>query len=343
MTRLISALCLLALVGAASADYTLGSDGYYYQGGQAYTRSPYSYYYCGRYYTAYTYTPYYPPAAPKKVSYTDPDWRTKLLDLAAERDKAELKVRQGVFEQQYFLQAVKELGLGGNFRIEGYGQAPPYQPSGPSYVQSGYQAGSTVYGMATYNTLAQVYGQESVGQLLQTYARLTENQQNLGGRATQDMAQLIGQEGTYRNKVAEILAKGEAVRQMLKALEDQSATLKTQVQLPVPLNGQPNAGQKEYPQQQQSNLRQLFEESASKRCLSCHSGQKKEGGFDVTEFAAMPFQQQMRVIERMTTANNDKLMPRSPQGGPGERVPQAELQAWMSQMAQPSAMPPAKN
>jgi hypothetical protein len=341
VTRLISILCLFAIVGAASADYTLGSDGYYYQGGQAYTRSPYSYYYCGRYYTAYSYTPYYPPAAPKKVTYTDPDWRTKLLDLAAERDKAELKVRQGVFEQQYFLQAVKELGLNGNFRIEGYGQAPPYQPSGPSYVQShvGYQAGSTVYGMATYNTLAQVYGQESVGQLLQTYARLTENQQNLGGRATQDMAQLIGQEGTYRNKVAEILAKGEAVRQMLKALEEQSATLKTQVQVPVPLNGQPDPVQQ--PQQApQSNLRKLFEESASKRCLSCHSGQKKEGGFDVTEFAALGFERQMKVIERMTTTNTDKLMPRSPQGGPGERVPQLELQAWMSQMAQ--KMPSAK-
>jgi hypothetical protein len=339
VTRLLSILCLLTILGAASADYTLGNDGYYYQGSQAYTRSPYSYYYCGRYYTAYTYTPYYPPvqAAPKKVTYTDPDWRTKLLDLAAERDKAELKVRQGVFEQQYFLQAVKELGLGGNFRIEGYGQAPPYQPSAPTY-QVGYQAGSTVYGMATYNTLAQVYGQESVGQLLQTYARLTENQQNLGGRATQDMAQLIGQEGTYRNKVAEILAKGEAVRQMLKALEEQSATLKTQVQVPTPLDGNPTFNTQQVPQ---SNLRKLFEESASNRCLSCHSGQKKEGGFDVTEFAALPFDRQMKVIDRMTTTNTDKLMPRSPQGGPGERVPQAELQAWMSQMAQPG-MPKAK-
>lgn len=351
----LTLLFLAVLFGGMSVSEVRASNyvyrnGYYYSGSQAYTRywyQPPGYYSYGSYYYPpgyYVYTAYYPPAASTytpSVNYTDPDWRSKLLDLAAQRDKAEGKIRVNAFEQKYFLEAVEALGLKGNFNWQGYGQAPPYSVNpyssyGNLQLSTAGAQGSTVYGYS-YNTIASFYGDVNLSQLYQQAQRLAENAQQLSGQATTEFGALISQEGNNRAKVAEILAKAQATREFLKGLQGSGGEIKIQgksfrvgpeknVEPPPmapPQNGEKGAGLNEA-------LKNQWIQSASTRCYSCHGqGGKKDGGFDVQTYPSLsPEAREDIVRNRLLTKNPEKGMPRG-KDGKHAPLPLSEIGAWV--------------
>lgn len=350
--------------GYVNSDGYSWYNGYWYRGDLGYTRALYQrpgYYSCGYYYPAtsyyrYSYSHTY-QRQPAKVSYETPDWRTKLLDIAGQRDKAEASIRKGIFEQQYFMEAVKGLGLEGNFRWQNYGIAPPYSPqayvNGNSYgslnLSSAGVNGSSLYGYS-YNSIANLYGDASLNVLYQQANRLTENAQKLSGQATTEFNSLIGAEGHNRARVAEILAKGQAAQEVLRAMDGSSAKIETKTYsfkvVPGP-DGKPQMqkvngdapqqmqrvnGDQPQPQIQPQNgqdTSQLWQAAAKNRCASCHGGAKKEGGFDISLYPTMTPEQKLKVVSRILTTEEAKRMPRNPDGTPSSRLPIEEIQLWL--------------
>lgn len=313
-----------------SDGYTWYNDSYWWWGNDAYTRHRVyqnAYYSYGHYYPAsyiwhYTFHHHY-----QRVTAKDSNWRTKLLEIAAHRDKIEGDIRRGAIEQGYFNEAVKALGLGGNFHWQGYGVAPVY-PSAGSYAAG--STGSTVYGYS-YNTIAQLYGDSNLAQLYQQAARLAENSQKISGEATQGFNTLVGLEGENRAKVAQILAKSQAISEMLKSIEGSSAKFESKSLTFKLVQGKDGKIDVEKVVPEKSDMRAKWESHAKDTCVMCHHGPKKEGNFDVTQYPAMTAEQKLDVISRITTKDTAKRMPRSKDnvGKVGRRLIPEEIQLWL--------------
>ena len=225
----LSLILLFAFPAVANHDGAT-EDGYTYRGqywwldGVAYTRekrvwTEYVRYGCcsypQRYYRwVYTRVPV--------VTSADPDWRSKLLDIAAQRDRFEGRLRAAAQEQNAFLEAVGALGLTGNFNWSSYGMSPtlanPYRAAGQLAVGNYGTSGNTLYGYS-YSQIADVYGTTDANVLYQQAAALAKNSQDLGGRATERFSSMVELDGSNRARVAEILAKGQSASQTLKAAD----------------------------------------------------------------------------------------------------------------------------
>lgn len=362
MIRFIGLICLLlATATAVASDYTLGNDGYYYNSaGNAFVRS--QYYQaacngrCGYYY--FTYSPYQAPyqapvaavaatVTPAAV-YPAADWRNKLIDLATARDAAILKERAGALEHQYYLDAVSALGLKGNFTIQAYGQAVNYgtnfsagvpysQSAGVPYSQAAYFApqASTLYGY-TYNDLTKIYGDTDLMQLYQTAGRLTENAQKFGGVANDNFAALVDKAADQRARHLEILAKAQAFSQAMKSLEEKKVIIESKgsgfgpAPQPLPVNPvQPVAPVAPPLEQADRGLEQLGNVMAAK-CAACHSTETKKGGLDLSQWLDFSKEKKRSVWARLVTPDQDKMMPRTKDGGPGVRLPPEEVQLFLA-------------
>lgn len=318
MKKFIAILTLLFLAHDAGAQY-LGSDGYWYFDGysQPYTRTLVQrpgYYSRGCYYPGssyYSYSLYYPPAPVAQVikpPVYSSTWKEEVVRYASQRD-----------DHATYLLALKALGI--------QGQQYPFQQGYVSSTTYGANA-STPYGY-TYSSIAQLYGDTNVNQLFQQSAQLTEGAQRLAGDANNGFQQLLGQEGTNRAKVAEILAKGEAGARVLIALSPSTVAqtktvFGTQAAAGVGVNP---AGPNPAPAATEKEKKfQAFEHLVATRCASCHAGENKKGNFNITGFLGFTPEQKALVLDVITTADPARAMPRTPQGGVGVRLTPAEVE-----------------
>jgi mono/diheme cytochrome c family protein len=311
MKKVLGLVLLLLLASSASAQ-TLGSDGYYYFAGYAepYTRTLVTTpgYYQGRCYypgsSYYSYSVYVAPyAAPIKAPSYTPYWKEEIVKYAAQRD-----------DHATYLLALKALGVQGQLYQfqQGYGYG--YQNS------YGVNA-STPYGYS-YQTIAALYGDTNMNQLYQQSAQLTAGAQSLASDANSGFQQIVAQTGANQARVAEILAKGQAGAQVLKALSPNTLQQTTTVFGSTPGNGgqKPPAGDTD---KEQKFL--AFQQLVSDRCASCHTGESKKGGFDISGYLGFSAGQKERVISTLTTNDPNRAMPRSPNGGVGQRLTEAEI------------------
>lgn len=354
MKRLVPALFLLLLLtGFASAtdtSYPIGyitpggyawrGDGYWYYGDQAYTRtqewvpgyyttsSPLGcnsyacrtwvpgYYYWK--YTAYTKPTVYQPQLP---SHTDPGWRSKILDIAAAREKLEGEITRSAFEQQNYMEAVQALGLRAarpNIPYVGV-----YGAANATYATNFGANGNTQYGyrQESFNTIAQVYGNTDLNTLYQQAAQLTAGAQRLGGEANSGFQTLVGTEGANRARVAEILAKGQMAQQILNSL---TAAPQAEVRGYSFRVEKGRIERTEDPKvvtpDQKAALKEKFEQLASARCYDCHNDKDPKGGFKIADYYTLSMEQKNKVWEVISTPDDKKMMPRSKDGGPGKRL-----------------------
>lgn len=335
MKYLYSVLLLMIVVVATPATDYVYRDGFYWYGGKAYTRALYQYpgywsygvYYPGAYYYRYTEVPV--AVKEKAVTYTDAGWRSKLLDLAAQRDKFEGEIRKGQHEQAYFLDAVRALGLQGNFTWNGYGNAPPSLYGGSGYGYASYSANaSTKYGYS-YNSLSQLYGDSDLNQLYQAANQLAQNAQRLGGEATSGFTALAGQEGANRARVAEIIAKGQMAQQILQALESAPPAVTKGFSFRFNERGVFEKTEVGVSPEVKEGLSEQFAQVARNRCASCHSGSTRKGGFDVFEYPTMTAEAKQRVWMRLVSDDQNAMMPRGLDGGPGKRLTPDEFRAFV--------------
>jgi hypothetical protein len=355
--------------GYAHDGYTYG-NGYWYRQGYAYTRQkvyyPISYAYnaCGylvqqpsTYYYSYTQVDNAPPYVPSVPAY-NPDWKTQLLELARQRDAFEGALRKSDLDQRSYLEAIKALGLSGNFYWPNYGgYGASYGYMGHNYYNHGYGynygyvppvvQGNTTYGYSV-NTVKELYGSTDLNALYQQSARLTQGAQTLANQANSDFAGLVGQAGTNAGRVAEILARAQAARTALEATqlppgskttitESGSITAPGAPVAPMPVPGPKTSVMPQGPMPKaddigdQARSDALFLKTiAMPRCGACHSGKVTKGDLDITLYPSFDLERKKRVWVRLMTDNRDKLMPRNPDGGPGTPLSAQELQEFLS-------------
>lgn len=280
-------------------------DGYWYKGNTPYYRTPYYYYQYGCRYQAYNYYPYYAP-----VTYKDPDWKTKLLEIAKQRDAFEGNLRKDALEHTVFLQSVKALGLEGNFHWQNYGQAVQY-PYSYSYPPP---LASTTY-VNTQTTLADLYGNLDLNILYQQAGKLTQNAQQLAGQANGDFSALVNQAGSNYARAAEIIARGEAAAMALKSTESNSARIIQQSKSYAIEGNQGNQGN-------QGNRRVEKRTIAINHyCVKCHGGQKPVKDLDMTQYENFTQEQKDLIWGHLISNDPALLMPRETMDGPGKKLP----------------------
>lgn len=326
---LVGLVTLLVCIPSAPAAEVVNSEGYVFsegyfvKNGVTYTRvdnwlwvAPC--YMCGRYqagyweFKGYTYTPVSLPVA------SDPEWRTKLLGIAAARDKAEGRLRQFAQDQNHFLEAVNALGLSGNFRYEAYGRNPVY-PTAHGNLQLSHAGvnGNTIYGYS-YSKVADAYGQTDLNQLYQQSSRLTLNAQTLAGTANSEFAGLVQQAGGNAARIAEIFAKGEAGRKVIDGINSPGSRVETKI------NGtavSPNVVGP--PTEDQAQGLSFLRLSGPATCVACHSGNKLEGGFDIAKLPGMSATDIVnKVLPRLVSSDDKLRMPRGLPALTGEQIRQ---------------------
>jgi hypothetical protein len=346
--------------GTVDGCYTY-RGGYWWHGDNAYTRAYVSYtYYApayvnGCYYPNYLWTGYrwqytyhhtreYCPPAPRyerrselPTPKTHPtNWRAALLDIAANRDKVEGELRKSAVEHNEFLEATQALGLTGNFRWGGYG-AEPIWPRGyrlgtgygygagndPGTYQFHAQGfnGNTVYGYST-QTAADLYGSTDVNALYQQAAKLAQGAQGLAEQATKDHGDRVAQIGNNQARVAEILARAAAAREVFQATAPPAeAKVRSQTQGAVVMPKAVDAPAAEPLAQWQAH--------ATAKCAGCH-GKSDNHGFDVSTYPSMDFAGKSRVWNYLLAKNPDKRCPKNEDGSPGQPLTQADLKLWFA-------------
>lgn len=328
--RLLLALVsfpILAAVAIAQGSYTLASDGYYYQGSQAYTRSTVyapGYWYGGCYYygqATYQYTPYYPPAKAAVVTAEDPGWRSKLLDIAGQRDKLNAKLAGAALEQKYYMEAVNALGFQGTgLYAPNYIGSAGYSLTGQ--ITYGAQA-NTAYGVS-YNSLAQIYGQNDTTALFQMSNQHVINAQALAREGQTGFAALVGQEGSNRARVAEIIAKGQIADQVIKSLSAGPEVKGISFQVTSGGKFQKIEAADVDPTVKK-DLSDQFTALVAAKCASCHTGKQPKGNFDISTYGALTADQKQVVWARLVTPDDKSVMPQADKGGKITRLTTAEL------------------
>jgi mono/diheme cytochrome c family protein len=328
MKRLaIVIIAILLAIPATAGEYTF-SEGYWWQGSNAYTRtlveSPgyYTYSGCYRYYypgtSSYSYTFHHARAVPT-------DWRTQLLELAKQRDKLVLAERRAALEQKYYLEAIGALGLTGNFRVEGYGPAVGYGYGGVNATANLYTGGNSVFGY-TYQTVKEAYGSTDMNSLYQQSARLTQGAQGLATQANTEFSSLVQQAGDNQARVAEILARAQAAALALQATAPSPSTRETTTVTGTATGLATDA-----------DAGTVWQKSAQARCAACHAGARIRGGFDLNKFASLDDAGRHKVWVRLTTADLTKRMPRDvkDEHKPGVQLGPDELMAWARVLVKP--------
>lgn len=317
-----SVAIVLAFAGFSLADVYTFRDGYYWNGGRAYNRHQYyqqPYVYNGCYhagYHYYKYEPVYVQPQQQTLDYRNQNWRSDLLGLMAQRDKFIGQERANIQEHKYFMDALKFAGLEGNFRWENYG-AYPYYGSSLQLSQNGV-LGNTIYGYK-YTDVASLFGDNDPQQLYQMAARLAEGAQKYAGDGTQNFMSLVDQNATNRLKAAEILAKGQAAAQALKALADPaSVTVSKSLEVKSSSPSVVAAAAAD-------PIKAKRDAVIATKCKDCHGQKRTDGGLDMLAFDSFDNQKRLTIFNRLTTPDVDKLMPRKPGGGPGERLSQEEV------------------
>lgn len=307
MKTLGSIVLLLAVACLASADdgYTSVGNGIYkYGNGSSYYKRHYvpPCYTCGYRttpgYWVYQQVDYTPPAAVPSVE--SKDFESEVIGYLENESK-----------QAYRADVLKGL----------IARLPPKAQH--AYALSGQT--TTYYGQvhAYQPVQAQLINPNDA---LQQYGRIVENAQTLGREAAQSFGGIASQVTTESTKAAQIQAALHGAAQVVRATQE-SKVQTTQFQV----QSGPEQPVKQFAPGNAWNV-------SAQRCASCHSGAKREGGFDVAAFPTMDADAKLRVFRRLITNDAAKRMPRAADGSAGQ-LPAGELSLWMPSL---DVMAPAK-
>lgn len=326
-------LLLVAIPAGATEDtttYTF-SGGYYWSNGVAYNRQKvweWNTYWDGCKYVGYwTYHYQYDPAN-IQVTPNTPDWRIKLLEIAASRDKAENTLRVAAQEQNLFNETVASLGLTGNFRIQDYGRNVSRFSTQTYQLNSAGVSGNTIYGYSTA-TLKDVWGDGSPAANYQQAGILAKNAQDWAGDAYKSFNALVGLDAAGRARAAEILVRGIAAAQALEATKGP-----TQTHIETTSNGTVTTtpAQNTATQQPVRQIGPSVPFSLTKggaRCAACHTGATPSGGFSIDTYPTLSTQDRGKVLGRVLIKDlmNKSIMPpvKDKTGNPIPRLSQEEL------------------
>ena len=327
----VTLVCLFQCRVVQSSTYQVGysdaggytfRDGYWWKDGHAFNRfaSREYYTYCGRkfYRTVYSYqqavdVPSYAPIDPVN----DPQWRVKLLDIIAHRDRAEAKLRVSALDHNEFLETIKVLGLERNFTWNGYGYAPNFasverysSTQQQQYSQTTAPQGATIYG---YRELADIYGNVDLGELYNSVMRLRQQSYANESAATSETHALVDNLAGSMAAIKEIEAKGAAAKAVLEAAsaKDRATLLRELWSTRQPGNPAPA------PEARAAVTRAAVDTLIAAKCLACHNKEKPNGGLDLSDLSLLDGVQGGKILQRIIHPDPAKRMPLAAENAPG--------------------------
>ena len=354
-----------------SGNYTY-RDGYWWSNGVACTRTRQAYYttgYCSSrrcstrslaYRWVYRRSSYQPAVQPQYVTPKTEGWRTKLLEIAATRDRYEASTRASANEHNEFIEAVEALGLTSNFTWRGYGNAPNmaqgYGYSSQQYGNSGYsqpvaQQGSTITGYNEY--VADIYGNLDLQALYEQALRNRSSAREMESQAASETHQLLDGLGERAGAVAEIQAQSQALSSAMRELRGMLDSMRPQSRARIEkreyevsptgpatdqTNAQPSAGTRN---SVGAALQGLFD----RKCTSCHSPGKaatEMSGIDLSDFTKLTTNDVERIIASVETNDPAKRMPRAADGGAAPPLTAFERRLIIYAAGPPPADPTAR-
>ncbi len=288
--RFLIVFSLIVLLAAGSLANADGRRSFYSTCYQPYYQT---------YYPSYSYSyPSYPtytaPATPAVPAYSK-DWRTALVE---------------------YNTALKE--------IEAYNQA--LGKVVPGYADVAYPGqAATLYAypaaVAVTSVKERAYGGFDVNQWQQTAGRLAQQAREGANLSNSEINASIATAVEGELRVSESVAKGQAAERVmqaaervLRAAEASSSASKTTTTTVI----QPNAVANVSDPSMQAFLRDV----AGPACASCHTGPKAKGNVDITQYGSFTPAQKAVVLDRITTADLSKRMPRLADGKPGSLSPE---------------------
>lgn len=319
---LLPTLANAQVVGFVNADgYTWNGSHWVWSDGSLWSRSwvtGYGYH-SGGY---YQYSRYYAPA-----NVTVNVEKVDEFGILAKAVAARAAVEGKVLLNQQFIDAAKQLGFVNSGIYTGTGSA--------LYGTFGTNT-STIYG---YNqlSLAQVTNPFDPGlaQLLLAHDQTTKEAVAAGDRAHDRMNATVNNVVNQSALLNGINARVAALERLGKLVDGPPVSINTQTQfklengklVPELLPQSAKAASVRIP----DDLLTRWGNSAS-RCVSCHSGGKTDGGFDVTLFHKLAPEKQANAIARLVLPKSDpKHMPKG-----ADPISPGELKAWVEIMSIPA-------
>ena len=324
LLTLLATVSLFLAASSARAEYVF-SNGYWWSGGAAYTRSSVvAYDHRGCKYYRYQY------AKANVISSQTEGWRAKLLELKANREKWQAGIQASANEHNEFIEALRELGLDGNYYQTSIGVAAidrshPYAIqggySGQAYTQLAAPQGATLYGYVPSSfTVADVYGNVDLGGLYNAAIRLASDSNSYGSKATSGAMTLVDQLGDRAASlmdraiaVEETRAKAAGIAQVSQSL---SQAIKAEARAYVATahggSGQPPEPDGEKQAAIQNGTLSTIADVLTYRCVRCHKPGGKAEQFDLSNLDAIGPEDAANVLARVTTNDPAKRMPPEP-------------------------------
>jgi hypothetical protein len=332
-------------------DQTVFHNGYWFYLSDTTYANPYSrvkYQYPVRYINGcaypgnfyYQYTRVYLPSATPTVK--SENWRNELLKIAGERDKINGKAQLEILEHTQYMEAVKSLGLAAPIPSPGYviggsyggysgaiGIAPGYSMSGQYYSYPLVPTASTIYGYG-YNAISSFYKDTDLNQLYLQAAQLTAGAQKLAGDANSQFGSLVSQEGSNKARVAEILAKGQVVSQMLQALQNNPIPEAKGFSFTVQPGGILKKDDSKVEPSVKEKLQTQLADLLASKCSNCHYGKTTKGSWSIESyFSSTQDEKQKRIWPRILSQDQKFLMPRNADGSAGTPLTDVERQLFL--------------
>ncbi len=310
----------------STGDYATREKVYwgYYQP-YGYSASYPKYYY-------WSYTPASAPASSLTPKSTDAEW----IDFLKNRETIAGEISAAQQRDEAFLAKLKAVGVTPPFPgIPGYSGAA----FNASYNKLGVVQGNTVFGYSapySYKQVVEVQNSPALDRLVlhQLVGVGIKNVGALLGDVTSQQSGLIAQEielakvnGANFARVAEIEAQGRADAEKLRILQPPAritttingTTVAPVDNAPYPMPQAPADGGQAFRALPKSE----FVKSA---CISCHgAGGKPEGGLDLTK--PLTQVQYLSVLNRISTKDESKRMPRTKDGAAGPQATLAQIRS----------------
>lgn len=312
--------------------FTFGHDGLFHYQDAVYSRqwvsSPgywsYGVYYPGSAYWKYTRiaNSYAAAAAPAYGT----GWKSEVLRYAQARD-----------DQQLYFESLKALGINGqSYGFQQYGAGYSAYSSPIGYTPQG----ATQYGYSVQQA-REVYGYNlDLNKLAQISGQLTQGAQAAASQANTETNTVVTELGKNAARVAEVLARGQAAAEALRAARAQPSTSSTTTitgtgaaasvggsgvgQIPAAPAAPATGGGSEMSQAE------FLASVVTPACAGCHGGAKPQADFDIVKaWPGLTPQQKAVVYERLFTRDPEKHMPRTSDGKSGT-LTQDQLKAFVS-------------
>lgn len=326
---LLAVASLLVVLPEAKAEYIF-SQGYWWSGGQAYSRARVYYYDscgCRRYRWSYYPSKQYSKAT--TISSSTEGWRDKLIELKASREKWQSQIEASANEHNEFIETARELGLNGEYYQTSVGVARidrsnPYAINGGGgmgyggYSQRTAEQGSTHFGYAPSSfTVADVYGNVDLGGLYNAAIRLASDSNQYGSKATSGAMTLVDQLGDRAASlmdraiaVKETEAKAAGIAHLSHSL---SQAIKAEARAYI-ASHQGGSGQ---PPEPNPALQEAIQNGTlsdvgaiiTHRCVRCHQPGGEAEHFDLTDLESLDDPGVAKILARVNSSDPKKQMP----------------------------------